>query len=506
MASFTRRTALLLGLALPILLAKAEEPKQKVPALPVKLGKIPDLRLLPRPPVSATEAKRIKALIAGLSALDKPDFGLSATLSGSAFAPLPGQSRAGAMLLTDHKLRPAEGLKALVTLGPDALPFLLDALDDKTPTKITIEHGGGFGIMWHASELHLNPVNPADAPVYTARVGKAREEHNHVESYKVKVGDVCFVAIGQIVGRHYRAVRYQPTACIVLNCPAHDPKLCAEVRAVWKSKNPRAKLFASLLADYATEGIFNGESLDGWSQGSDSQCEAALRLLFYFEKESAALVADRLDKLDVKKDGELDAYMRRCVANGVRPKEFLKAVRWSKAPVVRASLVKVFERAENCDELLAATHGIDDEALIRKRLEPLVAALPADGEGPYGNGYELLLALGRRTPKTARAVYERYLRKGSADRCYTVCLVLRETEPGWDVSLLGPMLTDKRTWGEDYAVKPGKDEPRRPIRVCDEAAVTLSQNHPELKFAQVGEHADLDKQIETIRVQLAKKK
>ena len=144
MASFIRRTALLLGLALPSLLAEAEEPKQKSPALPVKLGKIPDVRLVPRPAVSATEAKRIKALIAGLAALDKPDFGLSATLSGSAFAPLPGQSRASTMLLTDHKLRPAEGLKALVTLGPDALPFLLDALDDKTPTKITIEHGGSF--------------------------------------------------------------------------------------------------------------------------------------------------------------------------------------------------------------------------------------------------------------------------------------------------------------------------------------------------------------------------
>ena len=48
--------------------------------------------------------------------------------------------------------------------------------------------------------------------------------------------------------------------------------------------------------------------------------------------------------------------------------------------------------------------------------------------------------------------------------------------------------------------------PWQPIRVCDEAAVTLSDNHLELKFTQAGEHADLDKQIAVIREQLARKK
>ena len=170
--------------------------------------------------------------------------------------------------------------------------------------------------MWHAAELPLNPVNPAEKAIYKARTGKSQKE-NFSESYTIKVGDVCFVAIGQIVGRGYQAVRYQPTACIVLNCPAQDPKLCAQVRAIWKAKDPRANLFDSLRADYATEGIFNGKSLDGWGWGSDFQCGAAMRLLFYFPEESATLVAGRLDKLDVGKDQELDSFMCRCVANGV---------------------------------------------------------------------------------------------------------------------------------------------------------------------------------------------
>jgi hypothetical protein len=509
-AAYSWQAALCLGLVLAGSLAWADDPEPKAPDLPVKLGKVPDLRLTPRAPVADAQAKRIKDLIASLAALDKPDFGLSATLSGSSFAPLPGQDHAGAMLLTDHRLQRSEGLKALVELGPDALPFLLDALDDQTPTKITIDHADGFGVMWHGSELHLNPVNPAEKAVYQARAKKPRldeEEHiKHVKSYTVKVGDVCFVAIGQIVGRRYQAVRYQPTACIVLNCPAHDRDLCAEVRAIWKAKDARSKLFDSLRADYATEGVFNGKSLDGWSLGSDLQCGAALRLLFYFPKDAAPLVADRLERLDVGKDREADSSMRRCVANGVRADNFIKSVAWSKDPGVRAALVGVFKRAENTSDLLAALSAVEDNDLVRRRVEPFITALPADERGPYGDGYHLLLALGQRTPDTARAVFERCLKDASAQRCHSVCLVLREVKVAWDADLLGPLLADKRTWGWTYAVEPGKNEPRRPIRVCDEAAVTLSQNHAELKFTQAGEHADLDKQIAAIREQLARKK
>lgn len=482
-------------------------PKKNTDELPVKLAKVPDLRLAPRPPITKDQARQIKDLIAGLAALDKPDFGLSSTLSGETFAPVPGLGHAGMFLLANHRLRPSESLKALVALGPDALPFLLDALDDQTPTKITVKHDDSFGGgMWHAAELRLNPVNPTEQATYKARKVKLQDKGEYVKSYTVKVGDICFVVIGQIVGRSYQAVRYQPTANIVLNSPTHDPKLCAAVRAIWKAKDPRRKLFDSLLADYATEGVYNGKSLDGWDYGSHLQCGAALRLLFHFEKESASLLAGRLGKLDIGKDKDLDSFERRCVANGVRAKYFIKAVAWSKNPLVREALSGVFKRGENVDEMLAALPAIADEDLIRSRLEPMVAVLPADEGGPYGEGFQLLVALGQRTPKTARAVFERYLRDASAQRCHTVCLVLRELRLAWDTEMLRPLLDDSRTWGWTYAVEPDKNEPRRLIRVCDEAAVTLSRNHPELKFTLAGEHADLNKQIAAIRTLLGQRK
>ena len=96
-------------------------------------------------------------MIAGLAKIDKPDFGLSATMSGEAFLPIEGMSHAGAFLFTNHDLNTSSELKKLVELGPSALPFLLENLDNQTPTRLTIDHGGVFGGMWFDNELWGNP-------------------------------------------------------------------------------------------------------------------------------------------------------------------------------------------------------------------------------------------------------------------------------------------------------------------------------------------------------------
>src|SRR5262249_48030258 len=122
-------------------------------------------------------------------------------------------------------------------------------------------------------------------------------------TYMVKVGDICFNIIGQIVGRRYLAVRYQPTACIVINSPVADADLAKDVREIWTSNTPTRTLFHSLLTDYSCRGVYNGHSFDGWGIGSDLQCEAAMRLLYYFPKETAALIAERLHHLKVQHTG-----------------------------------------------------------------------------------------------------------------------------------------------------------------------------------------------------------
>lgn len=480
----------------------------------VKLGGIPDLRLNPRPAVGPEQKAKIKGLIAKLAELKDADFGLSPTLAGEAFAPLPQLARRHTLLLTDHRLRPSTAIKDLVEIGPDAVPFLLAALTDATATKITVRHDGSFGSMWFDRELSRNPVNPRESgpnrkvppadPV--ADVLAELNGDKPVTSYTVTVGDACFVALGQIVGRPYSAVRYQPTACIVLNSPTHDPRFAAEVRAIWEADDAPAALFKSLLTDYATDGVFNGTTLDGWGVGAGLQVRAATRLLYYYPKETARLMADRIDALDVGKGDGVDDSMRRAVANRVRAVDFVQAVAWSKEPAVRAALTRLFRRAEDRRIMLAAVVGVEDTQAIRDKFEPIVRDLPADANSPYGTGLDVLTALGKQTPKTAQKVYEAYVKDASAQRCITLCLALREAKPAWDCDLLIPLLADSREMQDwTYRVAPRLSEKMAPARVCDEAALTLSRNHPEFAFRLEGTRADLDRQLGVIREQLKTK-
>src|SRR5207248_1476457 len=73
-------------------------------SLYVRLGPVPVIRLGQQKPVTDDEAVRIRQLIASLASVDSPNFGLSSTMSGAAFAPVAGSEHAGMLLLTDHRL------------------------------------------------------------------------------------------------------------------------------------------------------------------------------------------------------------------------------------------------------------------------------------------------------------------------------------------------------------------------------------------------------------------
>src|SRR5689334_1340431 len=98
------------------------EAKPPTPAPPtsgvVSLLPVPQLRL-EAPVASPAEQNRIRALIDDLDKLTQPDAGLSATLAGDAFAPLPQLPRKGrAFILTNHNLGTSAAFTELVKLGP----------------------------------------------------------------------------------------------------------------------------------------------------------------------------------------------------------------------------------------------------------------------------------------------------------------------------------------------------------------------------------------------------
>ena len=72
----------------------------------VRRGKVADIKLQCFLTASEEESAQVKKHIANLSEIDRPDFGLSATMAGMAFAPVAGSGKPlGGFLLTDHQLR-----------------------------------------------------------------------------------------------------------------------------------------------------------------------------------------------------------------------------------------------------------------------------------------------------------------------------------------------------------------------------------------------------------------
>lgn len=466
------------------------------------------------------EDAEIQRLIQSLAEIDHPDVGISPSMSGAAFAPIPGSEQPGAMVLTNHGLQRSNAVVELVKRGPRALPFLLNALDDATPTHLTVKREGMIMWMRFATEAWSNPANRTETEALKDLPRKDSfsldRDRDTPNSYTIKVGDICLVLIGQIVGRPYAAVRYQPTGGIVINSPTKYPAFAKAIRRAWTAANPDQALYVSLLLDYTAKSdpakgkhTTQAEDLD-----NAFRIPAAMRLLYYYPKQTAPMIAKRLERFQVQgvgpgegspmTDRQSEAWERREHANGVRTLSFLHAVAWCQEPRIKSAVVGIFRRTEDPDLLAASAQALSnrDAPLARTRIGSLLARQPADDGGAFGDGYNLLIALGQHGGTEAKPLFTNYLKIKSVQRIRTMAHVLREVRPEWAVGLLKPYLTDKRTFGWEYAVKPNENEPRLPIRVCDEVAETLAGTQKGLSFKMEGTHQDLDSQIARMRLAL----
>src|SRR5436190_16040280 len=143
-------------------------------------------------------------------------------------------------------------------------------------------------------------------------------------------------------------------------------------------------------------------------------------MIYYFPDETAEMIADRLARLDVRKVDDVTNHIAREVANGVRVEGFIKSVTQSSAPAVQRELFNIFNRTGDPELLLAVLPGIRSEEgdLVFKRLKQVIDELPADEHGPYGIGYNSLVALGNRFGDAARPVFEDYLRNAKIGRAH----------------------------------------------------------------------------------------
>ncbi len=196
---------------------------------------LPDMTRRPRTPLKGDKEQRkqkIDGLIDSLADLDTETIGISWNSNSSSFIPnLPSTSK--------H----TQTMTKLIELGEEAIPHLLNRMSDNTPTKLSIKPGNYVLHRWHSNEyFEYDPE-------------KAYKRKHFEGDYQVKVGDVCFVLIGQIVNRPYHAVRYQPSGCMVVNSPIHTPELKQLAVAEWQDID-EAKLKATLLKDIKSEDPF----------------------------------------------------------------------------------------------------------------------------------------------------------------------------------------------------------------------------------------------------------
>jgi hypothetical protein len=215
----------------------------------------------------------ISQLIDELVNIDQQTAGIHSTLSFSQFLAedAPPKLYGGVFGSAAPKRFPQ--MAELVRRGVAAMPMLIAHLDDARPTKLSVGEGF-FTFRYFAEEYDPRVRQPAQTrtrPTEEKMRAEIQKEFDHQikGAYTVRVGDVCYALIGQIVNRNLAAIRYQPSAILVVNSPVEMPTLAADVRRDWTGIDSD-QLKTSLLSDARV-------GTDSYAVGPALQ-----RLRFYF--------------------------------------------------------------------------------------------------------------------------------------------------------------------------------------------------------------------------------
>jgi ankyrin repeat protein len=219
------------------------------------------------------------ALIDQLQKLDTQDTGYSGSVSGSSFLPLGHRSDSVLLLSPATPSGKSDVMLSLAKLGSKAVPALLDHLDDDRKTKIVIKNNffGFFGIAQDEGEKAEDEEEK----------GKGEKPFASPKQYTLRVGDLCYVALGQIVNRNYTAVQYIPSGNISITSVPHSKKLRADLKKQWGSFNSEKHL-ASLAKD------LNSRKGKGDDDDDSARVGASLRLAYYFPKEFESIAVEQL--------------------------------------------------------------------------------------------------------------------------------------------------------------------------------------------------------------------
>ncbi|MFO0828320.1 MAG: hypothetical protein U0572_09230 [Phycisphaerales bacterium] len=415
--------------------------------------------------LTPAEAKEIDELIAKLVEIDAPDRGMSPSMSGHLFAPLPESATFDGGILGAHHLITPETIVKLVGYGPKAMPALLRSLDDPTPTKLKIEHGGGFGGMWHSTEVDVSVIRVQEQEAFAKHPelaeGASGMSEEDIHEWTITRGDVCFVVLGQIVNRSYQAMRYQPSACIVINSPVKMPGIAAFVREAWRTDDPSSALLQSLVADLKSE---------EWMRAAG----AAMRLLYYFGDAAGPLLTAQLDSIADDEDSRAGAC------------ELVEAIRFTDRADVLEAIVRFAERSKSPSVIVAAA-GERTVAHAPERMHALLFDLlahpPEQQYGAFGTPYQALEAALRLYPNEGEQAARTLLGTNPGAMKWPVIVAIGNAPHApWMVEFLKPYLDDESPTGWEY----GPNHDRRPYQIRHFAAEAIAKHI-------AGAHLDLQR-------------
>ncbi len=190
-------------------------------------------------------------------------------------------------------LRIPAAMRELVRRGPAVIPVLLEHLGDARATHVIVGDTAKKGTRhvlgenWYRSTAFGQeyeprvyvPTPPRQGPYFPQYV-----ERPFRGAYVVKVGDICYALMGQIVNRFLVLMAEHEDIAMVVNSPVEMPALAAKVRADWGVGDPAVLLQASLLADIRED-----------RYGNDA-AYAMVRLRFYFPEAYRQLSGRDLEK------------------------------------------------------------------------------------------------------------------------------------------------------------------------------------------------------------------
>lgn len=229
---------------------------------------------------TAAADEPIERLVDKLIEVSEPGFGYSGYFAGSEFLPYDDTGEVGTLVLGAAQRARSETLRAIVEKGVDAVPVLLTHIGDER--KVKMKPMSGMMWMSFADEYDWNRRTRPKSPAGVNRddwPGGQDQRRQHA----VTVGDLCFVALGQIVNRNFSATRYQPTGGLVVNSPSYSKRLREVIVADWTGLT-REQHKQLLIEDFKTP------------DHAGRRTGAYLRLAFFYPETVEPLVLAELAK------------------------------------------------------------------------------------------------------------------------------------------------------------------------------------------------------------------